>query len=211
MYKYYFFALLTFICYFFNPCKCDTILVDTSDDTLDKFQKETVLNLNGNIFNIFLDTKIKNDEIINKYTNALHVKDVKINEDCSYIYNLIWRRDLKYFEYNEAKKYVDSTEEYKFSIYVYVVDTDLDLISKIYTKHPKHITYFTTCKPSEIFDNIEDVKNHKNVFHTTPTILSQVIIMFLFIFVLIIGLYPLLNINTPKTYEEKQLIINKEH
>ncbi|ETW50202.1 hypothetical protein PFMALIP_01746 [Plasmodium falciparum MaliPS096_E11] len=78
-------------------------------------------------------------------------------------------------------------------------------------KHPNYISYIITCKESELFDNIEDAKDNKNVFHTNPNILSQLMIVFLIFFFLFIGFYVLINISTPKIYEEKQLIINKEH
>ncbi|EUR73906.1 hypothetical protein PFBG_01740 [Plasmodium falciparum 7G8] len=100
---------------------------------------------------------------------------------------------------------------FNFSIFVYTVNGQPDIIQKVYKKHPNYISYIITCKESELFDNIEDAKDNKNVFHTNPNILSQLMIVFLIFFFLFIGFYVLINISTPKIYEEKQLIINKEH
>ncbi|WBY60799.1 hypothetical protein Py17XNL_001401068 [Plasmodium yoelii yoelii] len=99
---------------------------------------------------------------------------------------------------------------YTFSIYVYTATNDDD-INGIYKKHPNYISYLTACKESDIFDNPNDVKENKNVYHTNPTILSQEMIIILMIFFLFIGFYALINISTPRMFEERQLIINKEH
>ncbi|EWC89398.1 hypothetical protein PFNF54_01780 [Plasmodium falciparum NF54] len=100
--------------------------------------------------------------------------------------------------------FLDTKTKY---IYIYFID----IIQQVYKKHPNYISYIITCKESELFDNIEDAKDNKNVFHTNPNILSQLMIVFLIFFFLFIGFYVLINISTPKIYEEKQLIINKEH
>ncbi|ETW29131.1 hypothetical protein PFFCH_03435 [Plasmodium falciparum FCH/4] len=44
----------------------------------------------------------------------------------------------------------------------------LNIIQQVYKKHPNYISYIITCKESELFDNIEDAKDNKNVFHTNP-------------------------------------------
>ncbi|SBT47831.1 conserved Plasmodium protein, unknown function [Plasmodium ovale wallikeri] len=177
-----FFIFLSFFCFLIQRAPCDIIIVD-SNEVLQSFDKDTVLNLSEKVFNIFLDTKTKNIDIKGTYADIFNKSKVTINGTCADIKELIKGRSLKY----------------------------LDIIPGIYKKHPNYISYIITCKESDIFDNPEDAKENKNVFHTNPVILSQLMIVFLIFFFLFIGFYVLVNISTPKIYEERQLVINKEH
>ncbi|SCQ16861.1 conserved Plasmodium protein, unknown function [Plasmodium ovale] len=190
-----FFIFLTFFCFLIQRAPCDIIIVD-SNEVLQSFDKDTVLNLSEKVFNIFLDTK---------------KSKVTINGTCADIKELIKGRSLKYLDEIETQKYIKSKDTFNFSIYVYTVNGQADIIPGIYKKHPSYISYIITCKESDIFDNPEDAKENKNVFHTNPVILSQLMIVFLIFFFLFIGFYVLINISTPKIYEERQLVINKEH
>ncbi|SCM26148.1 conserved Plasmodium protein, unknown function [Plasmodium chabaudi chabaudi] len=193
MFRNVFVLLLAFFCFLNHLIHCDTIIVDSSD-AIDGFNKETVLNLDDKVFNIFLD---KNNS-------------TTINESCDYVKDLIKGRNLKYFDELETTKYATSDDIYTFSIYVYTATNGED-INRIYKKHPNYISYLTACKEGDIFDNPDDAKENKNVYHTNPTILSQEMIILLMIFFLFIGFYALVNISTPRMFEERQLIINKEH
>ncbi|GAW83425.1 hypothetical protein, conserved [Plasmodium gonderi] len=190
-----FFVIFSFLCTLLHYIQCDVIIVDSNDD-IQNFDKETVLNLSENVFNIFLDTK---------------KSKVTINGTCSYIKDLIKGRSLKYLDELETVEYSKSKDTNNFSIYVYTVNGQADIIPLIYKKHPKYISYIITCKETDIFENPEDAKENKNVFHTSPSTLSQLMVIFLIFFFLFIGFYVLMNISTPKIFEEKQLIINKEH
>ncbi|CXJ15982.1 conserved Plasmodium protein, unknown function [Plasmodium berghei] len=208
MFRNVFVLLLAFFCFLKHLIHCDTIIVD-SNDAIDNFDKETVLNLDDKVFNIFLDKTATSKTIINKYQNVLKYSTT-INESCGYVKDLIKGRNLKYFDELETKKYANSNDIYTFSIYVYTAANNDD-INGIYKKHPNYISYLTACKEGDIFDNLNDVKQNKNVYHTNPTILSQEMIIILMIFFLFIGFYALINISTPRMFEERQLMINKEH
>ncbi|ANQ10331.1 Uncharacterized protein PCOAH_00039410 [Plasmodium coatneyi] len=205
-----FFVLLSLLCFLLHYVQCDVIIVD-SNEAIQGFDKETVLNLSDNVFNIFLDTKTKNVDILSTYANIYNKSNVVINDNCAYVKDLIKGRNLKYLDEVETVEYTKSKETNNFSIYVYTVNGQPDIIPLIYQKHPKYISYIITCQETDIFDNPEDAKQNKNVFHTSPSILSQLIVIFLIFFFLYIGFYVLMNISTPKIFEDKQLIINKEH
>ncbi|CRG97610.1 conserved Plasmodium protein, unknown function [Plasmodium gallinaceum] len=204
-----YFTFLTFLFLLIRYVHCDFIIVDSNKDVYN-FDKNTVLNLSENVFNIFLDTKTNNSDIKVVYAEIYNKYKLAIEESCSYVKELIKGRNLKYLDEKETKEYIKSKDTYSFSIFVYTISGEPEVIQEVYKKHPKHISYIITCKENEIFDNIEDVKEYKNVFHTNPNILSQLIAIFLIFFFIIIGFYILMNISTPKTFEEKQLIINKE-
>ncbi|KEG04220.1 hypothetical protein YYE_01126 [Plasmodium vinckei vinckei] len=149
--------------------------------------------------------------LLKSLSMLLHLQNsTTINESCDYVKDLIKGRNLKYFDELETTKYANSDDIYTFSIYVYTATSDED-INKIYKKHPNYISYLTVCKEGDVFDNPDDAKENKNVYHTNPTILSQEMIILLMIFFLFIGFYALVNINTPRMFEERQLMINKEH
>ncbi|VEV58978.1 conserved Plasmodium protein, unknown function [Plasmodium vinckei vinckei] len=208
MFRNVFVLLLAFFCFLKHLVHCDTIIVDSSDP-IDNFDKETVLNLEDKVFNIFLDKSATSRNIVTKYQSVLK-NSTTINESCDYVKDLIKGRNLKYFDELETTKYANSDDIYTFSIYVYTATSDED-INKIYKKHPNYISYLTVCKEGDVFDNPDDAKENKNVYHTNPTILSQEMIILLMIFFLFIGFYALVNINTPRMFEERQLMINKEH
>ncbi|KMZ96970.1 hypothetical protein PVNG_06552 [Plasmodium vivax North Korean] len=182
-----------------------------SNDVIQGFDKETVLNLSDKVFNIFLDTKTKNADITTTYANIYNKNKVTINGTCAYVKELIRGRNLKYLDEQETLAYTKSKNTNNFTIYVYTVNGQADIIPLIYQKHPKYISYIITCQEADIFDNPEDAKQNKNIFHTSPSILSQLIVIFLIFSFLFIGFYVLMNISTPKIFEDKQLIINKEH
>ncbi|KOB60946.1 hypothetical protein PFHG_02702 [Plasmodium falciparum HB3] len=193
-----------------------------SNKDIQGFDPNSVLNLSENVFNIFLDTKTNNSDIKTVYSSIFSViykiwknnkynSKVTIDGTCSSMKELIKGRSLKYLDELGTEEYVNSDDVFNFSIFVYTVNGQPDIIQQVYKKHPNYISYIITCKESELFDNIEDAKDNKNVFHTNPNILSQLMIVFLIFFFLFIGFYVLINISTPKIYEEKQLIINKEH
>ncbi|GAB68883.1 hypothetical protein PCYB_143110 [Plasmodium cynomolgi strain B] len=134
-----------------------------SNEVIQSFDKETVLNLSDKVFNIFLDTKTKNADITTTYPNIYNKSKVTIDGTCAYVKDLIRGRNLKYLDELETLEYTKSKNANNFSIYVYT------------------------------------------------SILSQLIVIFLIFFFLFIGFYVLMNISTPKIFEDKQLIINKEH
>ncbi|CRH02470.1 conserved Plasmodium protein, unknown function [Plasmodium relictum] len=204
-----YFSFLTLFFFLIPYILCDFIIVDSNKDVYN-FDKNTVLNLTDNVFNIFLDTKTSNSDIKVVYAEIFNKYKLAIEGSCSYVKELIKGRSLKYLDEKETKEYIKSKDTYSFSIFVYTVSGEPEVIQEVYKKHPKHISYIITCKENEIFDNIEDVKGNKNVFHTNPNILSQLIVIFLIFFFVIIGFYILISISTPNTFEEKQLIINKE-
>lgn len=183
----------------------------SSNDVIQSFDKETVLNLSDKVFNIFLDTKTKNTDITTTYADIYNKSKVTIDGTCAYVKDLIRGRNLKYLGEQETLEYTKSKDTNNFSIYVYTVNGQADIIGVIYQKHPKYISYIITCQEADIFDNPEDAKQNRNVFHTSPSILSQLIVIFLIFSFLFIGFYTLMNISTPKIFEDKQLIINKEH
>ncbi|ETW43718.1 hypothetical protein PFNF135_01842 [Plasmodium falciparum NF135/5.C10] len=205
-----FFVFITFLVFIIKYIHCDIIIVDSNKD-IQGFDPNSVLNLSENVFNIFLDTKTNNSDIKTVYSSIFSNSKVTIDGTCSSMKELIKGRSLKYLDELGTEEYVNSDDVFNFSIFVYTVNGQPDIIQQVYKKHPNYISYIITCKESELFDNIEDAKDNKNVFHTNPNILSQLMIVFLIFFFLFIGFYVLINISTPKIYEEKQLIINKEH
>lgn len=205
--------LRSFLLFFFlwtSLVYSEIILID-SDDVTQNFQKEAALNLEDNVFNVFLDTQIQNTELKTVYQSMLNKNSVAEETSCDYVKELLKGRSLKYMDENETKQYMTSSTIYGFYIFVYTVNREPEVLKAIYKKHPKYVSFITTCKAEDIFENVEDVKPNKNVFHTSPAIVSQLIVIILMLFFLIIGFYVLLNISAPKTFEEKQLIINKEH
>ncbi|CDO63598.1 conserved Plasmodium protein, unknown function [Plasmodium reichenowi] len=205
-----FFVFIIFLVFIIKYIHCDIIIVDSNKD-IQGFDPNSVLNLSENVFNIFLDTKTKNSDIKTVYSSIFSNSKVTIDGTCSSMKELIKGRSLKYLDELGTEEYVNSDDVFNFSIFVYTVNGQPDIIQQVYKKHPNYISYIITCKESELFDNIDDAKDNKNVFHTNPNILSQLMIVFLIFFFLFIGFYILINISTPKIYEEKQLIINKEH
>lgn len=196
--------------FLFHFVYSEVIIID-SDELTQNFNKETVLNLEENVFNVFMDTQIQNTELKTVYGNILNKNSVEVEETCDYVKQLLKGRSLKYMDNAETKAYVKSTDIYGFSIFVYTVNREPEVIEAIYKKHPKYVSFITTCKPENIFENVEDAKYNKNVFHTSPTILSQVIVILLMFLFVLIGFYILTSISSPRSFEEKQLIINKEH
>ncbi|KJP88155.1 hypothetical protein AK88_02102 [Plasmodium fragile] len=205
-----FFVLLSLLCFLLHYVQCDVIIVD-SNEVIQNFDKDTVLNLSDKVFNIFLDTTTKNADITSTYSNIYNKSKVTINGTCAYVKDLIKGRNLKYLDEQDTLEYITTPSTNNFSIYVYTINGQADIIPLIYQKHPKYISYIVTCQETDIFDNPEDAKQNKNVFHTSPSILSQLIVIFLIFFFLFIGFSVLMNISTPKIFEDKQLIINKEH
>lgn len=199
-----------FLFFLFHFVYSQVIVID-SDESTQNFNKQNVLNLEGNVFNVFMDTEIQNTELKTVYGNILNKNSVEVKETCDYVKQLLKGRSLKYMNNKETKAYVKTTDTYGFSIFVYTVNREPEVIEAIYKKHPKYVSFITTCKPENIFDNVEDAIYNKNVFHTSPTILSQVIVVILMFLFVVIGFYILTSISAPRSFEEKQLIINKEH
>lgn len=200
---------ILFLLYLIHEALCDVVIVDSDKKIGSPFYIDSVLNLEDNVCNIFLDKK-GGETIKNTYKDHLSAHQLEIEAKCAQIRKLLKGRNLKYFDSIETQAYVKSKVKFDYSIYVYHVTT-AEEIKKIYQKHPNYISLIASCEPNEIFENIEAVKNNEYRFYTTPNILSQLIVVGVMLFFLIIGVYVLMNISTPKIFEEKQLIINKEN